>query len=155
MNKLSSKLTARSFVGCRGTLGLVCCLSAASAADLLATVLCLFDLLAAGLLLLLEASADQAVLRLELLGSLEVVVDETEAGALAATNGSPEPEKEHTAGILDLVQLDKVFLEVLLGHVRETRVDHIHQHLATLQKRVPHELAGTDCHVISHYEMWS
>ncbi len=71
------------------------------------------------------AYPDEAVLGLELLGNGEVVVDETEAGALAATELGLEAEEEHSLGILDLVHLTDLLLELGLGDVGATLVDHI------------------------------
>ena len=57
---------------------------------------------------------DEAILGLELLGGLEVVVDETEAGGLAASEVGAELEDEDAVGVPDLVQLGELVLEVRL-----------------------------------------
>lgn len=88
-------------------------------------VLALLAGLSAGLLLLSETLTDKSVLGLELLGDLEVVVDETEASALASTELCLEAEDEDGAGISDLEHLGKKLLKLLLGDVGAARVDNI------------------------------
>jgi hypothetical protein len=66
-----------------------------------------------------EPYPDQPVLGLELLGGLEVVVDEAEAGRLATSEVGAELEDEDAVGVLDLVNLGQLILEIRL---RDTRI---------------------------------
>jgi hypothetical protein len=59
---------------------------------------------------------DEAILGLELLGGLEVVVDETEAGGLAASEVGAELEDEDAVGVFDLVHLRQPLLQLRLRH---------------------------------------
>jgi hypothetical protein len=60
------------------------------------------------------AYPDEAVLGLELLGSLKVVVDETESGGLAASEVGSELEDEDAVWVLHLVDLRQPLLELRL-----------------------------------------
>ena len=88
-------------------------------------VLALLASLSADLDLLGEALADESVLGLELLGDLEVVVDEAEASALASTELCLEAEDEDGGGVGDLEHLGEKLLKLLLGDVVAARVDHV------------------------------
>ena len=57
---------------------------------------------------------DEAVFGLELLGSLEVVVDEAEASGLASSEVGAELEDEDGVGVLHLVHLGKPLLQLRL-----------------------------------------
>ena len=61
---------------------------------------------------------DEAVFGLELLGSLEVVVDESEAGGLAASEVGSELEDEDAVGVLHLVKLRQPLFQLRL-HERQ------------------------------------
>ena len=63
---------------------------------------------------------DEAILGLELLGGLEVVVDETEAGGLAASEVGAELEDEDAVGVPDLVHLRQPLLQLRLRHKPQT-----------------------------------
>ena len=63
---------------------------------------------------------DEAILGLELLGGLEVVVDEAEAGGLAASEVGAELEDEDAVGVLDLVHLRQPLLQLRLRHKPQT-----------------------------------
>jgi hypothetical protein len=73
--------------------------------ELLDTVLLLLDVLAGLLNGVLQASADDAVLRFELLERLDVVVDQTKPGGLATTKRRAEPEDGHALLVGDVVHL--------------------------------------------------
>ena len=113
-------------------------------AGLLSAILRLLDLLTAGLLLLLKTGSNQSVLGLELLGTLNVIVDKSESGALSTSDRRSESEKEDGTGILHVVKLDKVCREILLGHIGQSRVLNIYNHLTTTEKRVSHQLTGSN-----------
>lgn len=72
-----------------------------------------------------QAYPDKTVLGLELLGDSEVVVDETEAGALATTELRLETEEEDGLRVLHLVHLGDLLLELSLGDVGTTLVNDI------------------------------
>lgn len=65
---------------------------------------------------------DEAVFGLELLGRLEVIVDEAEASGLASTEVGAELEDEDAVGILHLVHLSQPLLELRLQYQAITRV---------------------------------
>ena len=73
--------------------------------ELLDTVLLLLDVLAGLLDGILQASADEAVLRFELLERVEVVVDQTKPGGLTATKRRAKPEDGHALLIGHVVHL--------------------------------------------------
>lgn len=82
-------------------------------------------LLAGGLLDLGgHAVADQAVVRLELLHGLGRVVDEGEAGGLAATELGPQAENGDIV-LLGLVQLSELAAELVLGDVGAVGVEDV------------------------------
>jgi len=60
------------------------------------------------------AYPDEAVFGLELLGSLEVVIDEAEASGLASSEVGAELEDEDGVGVLHLVHLGKPLLQLRL-----------------------------------------
>ena len=97
----------------------------ASTPLLFGLVLALLASLSANLDLLGEALTDESVLGLELLGDLEVVVDETEAGALASTELCLEAEDEDGRRVGDLEHLGEKLLKLLLGDVAAAGVDHV------------------------------
>jgi hypothetical protein len=68
---------------------------------------------------------DEAVLGLELLGRLQVVVDQSEASGLSASESSAETEDEDNL-LIDLVHLGELLAELILGDVGAGRVDNIH-----------------------------
>ena len=68
---------------------------------------------------------DEAVLGLELLGRLQVVVDQSEAGGLSASESGAETEDEDNL-LVDLVHLGELLAELILGDVGAGRVDDIH-----------------------------
>ena len=63
---------------------------------------------------------DEAVLGLELLGCVEVVVDETESGGLAASEMRAELEHEDAVGVLHVVHLGQLILELRLHRETQT-----------------------------------
>ena len=108
------------------------------------TVLALLNLLPGGRHLGLEASLDQAMLGLELLHSLNAVVDESESAGLAATEVGAEAEQGDLVVVPDVVHLGDLLLELSLGDVGTARVQDVHHELAAAQQPVGHELAGPD-----------
>lgn len=113
------------------------------AAHLLATVALLLALLARLLHLQVQTVTLQTVLGLELLGKVQRVVDQREAGRLAAAEVGAEAEHEaHVGG--DLVHGSQLLADVLLVHRRQAGVQHIADHLLAAQQTVRHELAGAN-----------
>ncbi len=86
---------------------------------------------------------NEAVLGLELLGRLQVIVDQGEAGGLSTTESSAETEAEDNL-LIDLVHLGELLAKLILGDVSASGVDDIHDHLLTGQEAVGQELAGSD-----------
>ena len=62
----------------------------------------------------METYPDEAVLGLELLGGLEVVVDEAEASGLASSEVGAELEDEDGVGVFHLVHLGQPLLQLRL-----------------------------------------
>lgn len=113
------------------------------AAHLLATVALLLALLARLLHLQVQAVALQTVLGLELLGEVQRVVDQREAGRLTAAEVCAEAEHEAHVG-RNLVHGCQLLADVLLVHRGQAGVQHIADHLLAAQQTVGHELAGTN-----------
>ena len=111
-----------------GTLGLVLGNTSAGTADLEALVLGLLDGLAGLLGAGLDALADEAVLGLELAEGVFVVVDEAEAGGLAATELGAEAEHDGELSI-GLVHAANNLGELVLGNIGTAGVDDIDNHL--------------------------
>ena len=108
-----------------GLLGLLPGGSSAQTPDLLASVLGFLDLLPGGVHGLLQTLSDLSVVGLELLQGLDRVVDEAEAGGLAAAIVRSEAEDDHSLGVGDLEDLGHLSLELRLGHTGSTVVDDI------------------------------
>ena len=100
----------------------------ASTADLQALVLGLLHCLAGALNLDLHAVANKTVLGLKLVHGLLVVVDEAEAGGLAAAKLGTEAEKSGELGV-GLVHAANNLLELGLGDGGASRVDDVDNHL--------------------------
>ena len=111
-----------------GTLGLVLGNTSAGTADLETLVLGLLDGLAGLLGAGLDALADEAVLGLELAEGVFVVVDEAEAGGLAATELGAEAEHDGELSI-GLVHAANNLGELVLGNIGTAGVDDIDNHL--------------------------
>ena len=79
--------------------------SAANTPNLLSSVLLLLDLLSGALSLLLQAVSGESIFRFELLGGLQVVVDQGEASGASTTEDGTEAEKVDEVGLTDLEQL--------------------------------------------------
>lgn len=108
------------------------------------SVLALLALLSAGTLGLGgEANTDQSVLRLELLHGLGGVVDEGEAGGLAATELGSQTEDGDLV-LLGLVEGAKLLAELILGDVGTVGVEDVNDHLLAAQQRVADELASSE-----------
>ena len=84
----------------------------------------------------------ESKLGLELFGEVHCVVDEGEAGALAAAKVGLESVGENAVGS-GLVHLGQLLPDLGLGHRRSVGVKHVHHHLAPLQQPVGHILART------------
>lgn len=69
-----------------------------------------------------DAYPDKPVLGLELLGRVEIVVDEAESGGLAASEVGAKLEDKDAVGLLHLVNLGQLVLELRLQHQSITRV---------------------------------
>ena len=108
-------------------------LSLLGASDLLDTVLTLLALLARHPLGLHEAVTHQAMLGLELLGEVERVVDEREAGALAAAEHGLEAEAEDNVR-LGLVHSGELLADLGLLDRRLARVQNVNDLLITTTK---------------------
>lgn len=119
-----------------------------------------------------HAVPDQPVVGLELLHGLGAVVDEGEAGALAATKVCLEAEDGDIL-LLGLVELAELAAELVLGDVGAVGVEdiaacqldlpsvcpccdrgvHLHDHLAAAEEGVADELARAQSNLgISHVE---
>ena len=94
-------------------------------AELLHTVLALLSLLSGLLHCFSKAVSDEAVLRLELLGAFDVVVDQAKASGFAATKLGLKAENKHAVVVLDIIHLGKLLSELFLGDVGTTRVQNI------------------------------
>merc|ERR1719356_2340866 len=115
------------------------------AAHLLSPVLRVLLSAAAGAALVLpDARALQTVLRLELLGLVDVVVDEAEAGAAATAKSSLESEQLDAVVVVHLVHLRQLLRQIRLGDVGNARVDNVEDELLAAQQRILLELAGAD-----------
>jgi hypothetical protein len=110
------------------TLGLVLGNAGTGTADLEALVLGLLDGLAGPFGAGLDALADEAVLGLELAEGVLVVVDEAEAGGLAATELGAEAKHDGELGI-SLVHTTDNLGELVLGNIGTAGVDDIDNHL--------------------------
>jgi hypothetical protein len=72
-----------------------------------------------------DTYTNEAVLGLELLGRLQVVVDQSKAGGLSASESGTETEAEDNL-LIDLVHLGELLAELILGDVGTSGVDDIH-----------------------------
>merc|ERR1712142_789284 len=121
--------------------------------DLLLPVLQFLDLLPSRLLLVDDSVPGQSVFGFVLLRAIHVVVDEGESDGLIATEESVEPEGEDDVG-RRLVHFGELVADFGLWHSRTTRMQHIHNHLFSVEKTVGHKLPGPDgdrlffCHFI-------
>merc|ERR550534_1706246 len=121
--------------------------------DLLLPVLQFLDLLPSRLLLVDDSVTGQSVFGFVLLRAIHVVVDEGESDGLVATEESVEPEGEDDVG-RRLVHFGELVADFGLGHSRTTRMQHIHNHLFSVEKTVGHKLPRPDgdrlffCHFI-------
>merc|ERR1719311_818264 len=104
-------------------------------ANLLGAVLALLHALARRPLVLLQPEAV-----LELLHGLDVVVDLAEPRRLPPPELRAEPEQDDGLLVLHAVHLRHLLSELLLGHVRPPRVQHIHHELAAREQPVGDEL---------------
>merc|ERR1719400_2997438 len=122
-----------------------------NAAHLLGPVLLLLPLLAAAAGLGLNNSLpEQPVLGLELLGEVHSVVDEGEAGGLAAAKLGLEAEGEDAVGGAG-VHLAQLLPNVSLGDGGLARVQHVHDHLPPAEQPVGHVLPRTNGHGPVHH----
>jgi hypothetical protein len=78
-----------------------------------------------------EPYPDQPVLGLELLGGLEAVVDEAEAGGLAASEVGAELEDEDAVRVLDIVNPRQLILEIRL---RNTQIRYLAARTTSAEK---------------------
>lgn len=129
--------------------------------NLLGTVLLLLALLAAALGGLSQAVANHAELGLKLLGGLDGVVDEGEAGGLATTKGVLAAEDDDGV-LVGLVHGGELLTDVELAHTGSTGMEDVDNlggrgrlednpqksaesyHLLAGKETVSHELAGAD-----------
>jgi hypothetical protein len=88
-----------------------------------------------------ESDADQSVVRLELLHGLGGVIDEGEAGGLAATELCAKAEDADLL-LVGLVETGELLPELLLRDVGAARVEDVNDHLLAAEQRVANELAG-------------
>mmetsp|Transcript_13375 Transcript_13375/g.27619 ORF Transcript_13375/g.27619 Transcript_13375/m.27619 type:complete len:245 (-) Transcript_13375:8-742(-) len=130
----------RPLVGPGGPLRLVLGDGPSRSPNLKALVLRLLDRLATLLLRLLKSGADETVLRLEFAQRVLVVVDEAEAGGLAAAEFGAEAE-DYGELRVGLVHAADDLLQLRAGDVRSAGVDDVHNHLPPGQKGVALELA--------------
>jgi len=92
---------------------------------------------------------DEAVLGLELLGRLQVVVDQSEASGLSASESSAETEDEDNL-LIDLVHLGELLAELILGDVGAGRVDDIHN-LESLESQEEGKKGGRGWLLLLHF----
>jgi hypothetical protein len=112
-------------------------------AQRLLSVLLLLALLSAGTLGLGgKSDPDETVLGLELLHGLGGVVDQGEAGGLAATELRAQTEDGDLV-LLGLVHPAELLAELLLGDVGAVGVQNVNNHLLATQERVADELASS------------
>merc|ERR1719282_1251882 len=118
--------------------------------QLLLSVLALLSLLTRRLDLGHQSLSQQAVTRLVALSGSNGVVDQTEAGALTATELGLETEQEDGGLIVDLVHLSNKLLQLSLGHISTSRVDDIQDKLSAGEQRVRHKVASSEGHAVAH-----
>ena len=87
--------------------------------------------------------ADKSVLGLELLGEIHGVIDESEAGGLAASEVGLEAEDEDPVGGA-VVHLAELLPDVSLADGGLAGVEDVHDHLPPAEQSVQHILAGPD-----------
>ena len=79
-------------------------------------------------------------MRVELLGSLEVVIDQTKSSGPATTELSAEPVDNDKVGIVKVVHLGELGLDLILGETRSATVENIHDlHSHNTLKSVPNQ----------------
>ena len=123
-----------------GSLGL----SLAGTKDLLTTVLLLVSLLSRGLLdLLAKTVSNKTVAGLELLKSINRVVNKTETSRLTATVLGLQTENRDSV-LLRVVDAGELLTEVILGDVSSVGVENVNDELTTSKKRVSDELSSAD-----------
>jgi len=91
-----------------------------------------------------DTYSDEAVLGLELLGSLKRIVDQGETGSLATTELGLVAKAEDNF-LLSLVHLGELLTELVLGHISTAGMDDIDDHLLSLEQAVGEELSGSQC----------
>ena len=87
---------------------------------------------------------DKTEAGLKTLGSLKVVVDDTETDAAASTEGSLEAEGEDGLRVSNLEHLGKSLLDLRAGDGRTALVGDLDDELLTLEETVHNELADTE-----------
>ena len=128
-----------------GSLGL----SLAGTKDLLTTVLLLVSLLSRGLLdLLAKTVSNKTVAGLELLKSINGVVDETETSGLATTVLGLQTENRDSV-LLRVVDAGELLTEVILRDVSTVGVQDVNDKLASSKKRVSNELSSANSHGVT------
>ena len=115
-------------IGTFGTLGLVLGNTGTRTSDLLSLVLRFLDRLSGCFFRFCNTLADHSVLWFEFDHGFFVVVNQTEPGALAATKLGSESEQDSEFRI-SLVHVRQKLGEFILGYIRPSRVNDIHNHL--------------------------
>merc|ERR1719310_2223241 len=115
-----------------------------SAPHFLLSVLPLLALLSARFLHLEHPVPGLPVLGFKPLGILQGVVDEAEACRLAPTELCAESETEDDVGG-GLVHARQLFSDLCFRHSGPSWVEHIYNHLLSVEQTVGQELASADC----------
>ncbi len=109
--------------------------------NLLGTILLFLALLATSLLDFQQLLTDQAVLGFESHGSLQGIINQGKASALATTKGSLEAENKGGFGG-NVVHFGELGADVDFGAVSKTGMNNVQDHLLTEEETIGHELAS-------------
>ena len=90
-----------------------------------------------------DTYSDEAVLGLELLGSLKRIVDQGETGSLATTELGLVAKAEDNF-LLSLVHLGELLTKFILGNIGTAGMNNINDHLLALKQAVGKELSSPD-----------
>ena len=90
-----------------------------------------------------DTYSDKAILGLELLGSLQSVVDKSEASGLATTELCLVTEAEDNI-LFGLVHLGELLTKFILGDIGTAGMNYIDDHLLALKQAVGKELSSPD-----------
>ncbi len=126
------------------SLSLLSSISSLGTEDLLVSVLLLLSLLSRWLLNLVgKTSSHQSVVRFELLGVSNTVINQTKTSRFSTTVLSSETKDRDTV-LLGLVQISQLLLQLVLGNICLGWMDNINHKLSSLQQWVADDLSGSD-----------